>query len=258
MNSELAIDISNLCMAFDGPDLVLDHLDLKIPKGEITVIIGFSGSGKSVLLKLILGLLKPTSGSIKVLGEEITTMNDEQLHVLRRHYGMLFQDSALFDMTALDNVVFPLTEHRRDLTEAQKIQIAKARLNDAGLDAKHYLKMPSEMSGGMRKRVGLARALALEPEILIYDEPTTSLDPVLTEVIDDLIVSTENSRQGTTSIVVSHELFGAFKMANSVAMLHAGKVLLFGTPADFLVSKNLLVKEFISKGLHQNQKCESY
>ncbi len=240
-------------MTFNGKDFVLDGIDLKIPKGQITVIIGFSGAGKSVLLKLILGLLKPTSGSIKVLGQEITTMDDTQIQLLRKHYGMLFQDSALFDMTALENVIFPMTEHRRDLTESQMIKIAQAKLKEAGLDEINYSKMPSDMSGGMRKRVGLARALALDPEILIYDEPTTSLDPVLTEMIDDLIVTTENLNKGTTSIIVSHDLFGAFKMANSVAMLDSGKILLFGKPVDFLNSENPLVQEFVSKGLHRNE-----
>lgn len=252
MNNELAVDITNLRMTFNEKDYVLDGIDLKIPKGEITVIIGFSGAGKSVLLKLILGLLTPTSGSIKILDQEITTLNYNDMQNVRKHYGVLFQNSALFDdLNALENVMFPLTEHRSELAPAEMLEIAKARLKDAGLDEIHFLKLPSDMSGGMRKRVGLARALALDPEILIYDEPTTSLDPVLTEVVDDLIVHTENLKPGITSIVVSHDLFGAFKMANSVFMLDSGKIILSGKPADFLKSKIPLVKEFVSKGLHQ-------
>ena len=141
LNAEFAVEISDLRMTFNEKDFVLDGVNLKIPHGQITVIIGFSGAGKSVLLKLILGLLKPTSGSIKVFGQEITHMNDDQLMKLRQHYGMLFQDSALFDdMTALENVVFPLIEHRHNLTETQMIDIAKARLIDAGLEEKHYEK----------------------------------------------------------------------------------------------------------------------
>ncbi len=249
--SDIAIDISNLRKSFNEKYFVLDGVNLKILRGEITVIIGFSGAGKSVLLKLILGLLKPTSGSIKVLNQEMTGMNEEQLLRLRQHYGMLFQDSALFDdLSALDNVQFPLREHRRDLTKLQMLEIARSRLSDAGLEEIHFQKLPSELSGGMRKRVGLARALALDPEILIYDEPTTGLDPILKETVDNLIVHTEGLKKGITSIIVSHDLYGAFHIADHVAMIDAGKVLLYGTPADFLSSDIELVKRFVSKGIH--------
>lgn len=249
---ESAIEITGLRKSFDGKDFVLNGIDLKVPKGQITVIIGYSGTGKSVLLKHILGLLKPTSGSIKVLGEEITGLDVDDLTKLRQKYGMLFQYAALFDdMTALDNVVFPLKEHRSKLSRNEMTEIARARLKDAGLDEKHFKKLPSEMSGGMRKRVGLARALALDPEILIYDEPTTGLDPVLTEMVDNLIVSTHNLRSGTTSIVVSHDLYAAFRIGNHVAMLDSGRVLLYGTPDEFLNSDIDLVKRFVSKGVRK-------
>jgi phospholipid/cholesterol/gamma-HCH transport system ATP-binding protein len=254
----IAVDVTDVKKTFDGKDFVLNGIELKIPKGQITVIIGFSGTGKSVLLKHILGLLKPTSGSIKVLGEEVTTMNAHQLTLLRQKYGMLFQYAALFDdLSALENVMFPLTEHRRQLSKAEMIEIARARLNDAGLDEKHYNKQPSEMSGGMRKRVGLARALALDPEILIYDEPTTGLDPVLTEMVDNLIVSTHNLKKGTTSIVVSHDLYAAFRIADHIAMLDSGKVLLYGTADDFLKSEIELVKRFVSKGVHRKVEAKA-
>jgi phospholipid/cholesterol/gamma-HCH transport system ATP-binding protein len=249
---EWAVECTGIRKSFDGKEFVLNGIDLKIPTGQITMVIGFSGTGKSVLLKHLLGLLKPTEGSIKVLGEEITTMNDRQLTTLRQNYGMLFQYAALFDdMSALENVIFPLREHRRDLSHEQMIEIARARLKDAGLEDKHYLKLPSEMSGGMRKRVGLARALALDPAILIYDEPTTGLDPVLTEMVDNLIVSTHNLKKGTTSIVVSHDLYAAFRIGDHIAMLDSGKVLLYGTPDDFLQSDIELVKRFVSKGVHR-------
>lgn len=255
---EFAIEISDLRKSFDGKDFVLNGIDLKIPRGQITVIIGFSGTGKSVLLKHILGLLKPTSGSIKVMGQEVTAMNTEELTHLRQRYGMLFQYAALFDdMTAIENVSFPIKEHRRLLSKEQIIEKARSRLKDAGLDEKHFEKLPSEMSGGMRKRVGLARALALDPEILIYDEPTTGLDPVLTEMVDNLIVSTHNLKKGTTSIVVSHDLYAAFRIADHVAMLDAGRVLLFGTPEDFLKSDIELVKRFVSKGVHRKVEAKS-
>ena len=137
------------------------------------------------------------------------------------------------------------------MTKAEMVEVAKARLADAGLDPKHYGKFPSEMSGGMRKRVGLARALALNPQILIYDEPTTGLDPVLTEMVDNLIVSTHNLRKGSTSVVVSHDLYAAFRIADHVAMLDNGRVLLYGTPDDFLHSEIDLVKRFVSKGVRK-------
>ena len=251
-DGEYAIEMKDVKKSFDGKDFVLNGIDLRIPRGQITVIIGYSGTGKSVLLKHILGLLPPTSGSIKVQGQELTEMTEAQRTALRQGYGMLFQYSALFDdMTALENVMFPLKEHRRKMKKPEMIEIAKARLKDAGLDPKHFEKLPSEMSGGMRKRVGLARALALDPEILIYDEPTTGLDPVLTEMVDNLIVSTHNLRKGSTSVVVSHDLYAAFRIADHVAMLDNGKVLLYGTPDDFLHSEIDLVKRFVSKGVRK-------
>lgn len=251
-SADAAISIKGLSKTFDGRDYVMQDLNLDIPKGQITVLIGYSGTGKSVLLKHILGLLKPTAGSIQVLGQEITHMDTEELTLLRHKFGMLFQYAALFDdMTAIENVLFPLREHRRDLSKAKMIETARNRLRDAGLDEKHFRKLPSEMSGGMRKRVGLARALALDPEILVYDEPTTGLDPVLTEMVDNLIVSTHNLKQGTTSIVVSHDLYAAFRIGDHVAMLDSGRVLLHGTPEDFLESDIDLVKRFVAKGVRK-------
>lgn len=250
--TDSAISIKDLKKSFDGREFVLNGMTLEIPKGRITVLIGYSGTGKSVLLKHILGLLKPTSGSIRIFEQEITKMTTEELTKLRNKFGMLFQYAALFDdMTALENVVFPLKEHRRDLSKSKMVEIARARLKESGLDEKHYGKLPSEMSGGMRKRVGLARALALDPEILVYDEPTTGLDPVLTEMVDNLIVSTHNLRQGTTSVVVSHDLYAAFRIADHVVMLDSGRVLLHGTPQDFLNSDIDLVKRFVAKGVRK-------
>lgn len=249
---EPAIEVTDLKRTFDGKDYVINGMNLKIPKGKITVIIGYSGTGKSVLLKHILGLFKPTSGSIKVLGEEITGLGPEELAKLRHKYGMLFQYAALFDdMTAIENVMFPLREHRRELSREQMIDIARERLKESGLDEKHFTKLPSELSGGMRKRVGLARALALGPEILVYDEPTTGLDPILTEMVDNLIFSTHNLKKGTTSVVVSHDLHAALRIGDYLAMLNNGQVLLFGTPQDFLNTDIDLVKRFVSKGVHR-------
>jgi phospholipid/cholesterol/gamma-HCH transport system ATP-binding protein len=166
---------------------------------------------------------------------------------------VLFQNAALFDdMTAIENVCFPLKEHRRDMSRKQIREAAAARLKLVNLDEKDFDKLPSELSGGMRKRVGLARAIALDPEILLYDEPTTGLDPIMTEMVDNLILSTHKHREGLTSIVVSHDLEAAFRIGDYVAMLDKGKILLFGTPQDFLSSDIELVRRFVSKGIRRD------
>ena len=176
-------------------------------------------------------------------------MSPEELKIFRRKLGVLFQYAALFDdMTALENVCFPLREHRRDLGPRETIEIAMHKLKISGLDEKHYHKLPSELSGGMRKRVGLARALALDPEVLLYDEPTTGLDPILTEMVDDLIHETHERHKGSTSVVVSHDLFAAFQLEDYMVMLDKGKVLLAGSPEDFRNSKIELIQKFLLKG----------
>lgn len=254
MLNEPAVVMQDVKKSFDGgKDFVLKGVNMKIPKGELTAIIGFSGTGKSVMLKHLLGLFKPTSGSVKVLGIDLATLSPNQLTKFRCRFGVLFQSAALFDdMTVLENVCFPLYEHRRELKEAQVIRIAEQKLEEVGLDPKHFGKLPSQISGGMQKRTGLARALALDPEILIYDEPTTGLDPILTEMVDNLILSTHKSRPGTTSIMVSHDLSAAFRIADHIVMLDSGKVLLAGTPEDFFNTDIELVKKFVNKGMkHQ-------
>lgn len=247
---DAAIRLKDVKKTFDGTDFVLKGIDLEIPKGSLTAIIGFSGTGKSVVLKHILGLYQPTSGIIEVLGQNLGDLSLNELTKFRRKFGVLFQSAALFDdMTVLENVCFPLDEHRRDLSASQKKQIAETKLAQVGLDPKHFGKLPSQISGGMQKRTGLARALALDPDILLYDEPTTGLDPILTEMVDDLILSTHESRKGSTSIMVSHDLQAAFRIADFVAMLDAGRVLLFGEPEKFYNSEIELVKRFVSKGM---------
>jgi len=250
-DAETAIKLTELKKSFDGgKDFVLKGINLSIPKDKITVIIGFSGTGKSVLLKHILGLIKPTSGSIKVLGNELSQMSHKDLVNFRCNLGVLFQYAALFDdMSAIENVCFPLQEHRRDYSVPQTIEIAESKLIASGLDKKHFHKLPAEMSGGMRKRVGLARAFALDPEILLYDEPTTGLDPILTEMVDNLIEKTHRDHTGSTSVVVSHDLFAAFRIADHIVMLDKGKVLLQGTQDLFLNSDEELVQRFLDKGL---------
>ncbi|WP_413577300.1 ABC transporter ATP-binding protein [Bdellovibrio sp. HCB290] len=254
MFKQPAVQIKDLKKTFDGNDFILKGIDLEIPKGSLTAIIGFSGTGKSVMLKHLLGLYKPTSGSIEVLGQDLNQMNEDELTKFRQKFGVLFQSAALFDdMSVLENVCFPLFEHRRDLKETQVLRIAEDKLHQVGLDPKHYRKLPSQISGGMQKRTGLARALALDPEILIYDEPTTGLDPILTEMVDNLILETHRQRNGQlTSIMVSHDLSAAFRIADHIAMLDSGRVLLFGTPEDFFNTDIELVKRFVNKGMkHQ-------
>ncbi|AHI06787.1 ABC-type organic solvent transport system ATP-binding protein [Bdellovibrio bacteriovorus W] len=254
MRVQSAVSMRDVKKSFDGGhEFVLKGVNLEIPKGSLTAIIGFSGTGKSVMLKHLLGLYKPTSGTIDVLGTDISTLNEQQLTKFRCNFGVLFQSAALFDdMTVMENVCFPLFEHRRDLKEFQVRKIAEAKLQEVGLESKHYNKLPNQISGGMQKRTGLARALALDPEILIYDEPTTGLDPILTEMVDNLILNTHKSRQGTTSIMVSHDLAAAFRIADHIAMLDSGRVLLFGTPDDFFNTDIELVKRFVNKGMkHQ-------
>lgn len=249
-----AIELVDVKKTFDGKEFILKGIDLKIPKGSLTAIIGFSGTGKSVMLKHILGLFKPTEGTIRILGTNLADLNPNELTQFRCKYGVLFQSAALFDdMTVLENVCFPLEEHRRTLRKEQMVQIAEQKLKMVGLDPKHYHKLPSEISGGMQKRTGLARALALDPEILIYDEPTTGLDPILTEMVDDLILQTHNSHSesgiSTTSVMVSHDLHAAFRIADFIVMLDAGRVLLSGTADDFFRSEIELVKRFVGKGM---------
>lgn len=247
---QYAVILDEVKKSFDGHDFVLKGINLRIPKGSLTSIIGFSGTGKSVMLKHMLGLYKPTSGTVTVLGTDLSTLSENDLTKFRCNYGVLFQSAALFDdMTVLENVCFPLDEHRRQLKKDQVVQIALEKLRMVGMDPKHNNKLPSQISGGMQKRTGLARALALDPEILIYDEPTTGLDPILTEMVDNLILETHQARPGTTSIMVSHDLHAAFRIADFVVMLDAGKVLLSGTPDDFYKSEIELVRKFVDKGI---------
>lgn len=248
-----AIEVIDLKKTFNGEDYVLNGLSLNVPRGKITVIIGFSGTGKSVLLRHILGLIKPTSGHINIMGQDITSLSEDEAIQLRMKFGVLFQYAALFDdMSVLGNVLFPLREHRKDLSVSQMKEIAYEKLKLAGLDEKHYSKLPSEISGGMRKRCGLARALALDPDVLVYDEPTTGLDPILTEMVDNLILSTHNHKEGSSTLVVSHDLHAAFRIGDYVAMLDSGKVLLHGPPKVFFETDIPLVKKFVDKGVRKS------
>jgi len=236
------IRLEQVSKAFKG-QVVLDHLDLEIEKGKITVIIGQSGGGKSVLLKHMIGLIRPDSGHIYVNGIDIASLGEKQLNDIRKKFGMLFQAAALFDsMTVGENVAFPLIEHTR-LSRKEIMKLAEEKLLRVGLKNVSH-KMPSELSGGMRKRVGLARAIALDPEIILFDEPTTGLDPVMCDAIDRLIVETQKQTEATC-VIISHDIPSTFKIANKIAMLYQGKIIEMGTPDEVRSSTNPVVHNFI-------------
>ena len=230
-----------------GRQQVLKGINLEIGDGETTVIIGKSGSGKSVLLKHIIGLVKPDHGQVIVDDVDITTLNDRRLNEIRKKFGMLFQDAALFDsMTVGENVAFPLREHTK-LLDDDINKIVADRLGAVGLKGIEN-KLPSELSGGMRKRVGLARAIALQPEIVLFDEPTTGLDPVMTEAINQLIVETQMNFH-LTCVVISHDLGSIFKMGHKIAMLYEGEIIEYGTPEEIKSSVNPVTIQFLSGSL---------
>ncbi len=240
------IQIDNLYKSF-GDSAVLKGVSLEIPTGQITVILGPSGCGKSVLLKNLIGLLRPDSGHIIVDGQDLTTMEAEDINEYRRKFGMLFQNAALFDsLSVAENVAFPLREHT-DKSDAEIMKIVDEKLALANLVG-HNDKFPDELSGGMRKRVGLARAIALEPEIILYDEPTTGLDPLTAESINQLIVTMQKTLH-VTSVIISHDIESTFKVADHVAILYEGRVLESGPPAEFRHSKHEVVQRFIQQGL---------
>lgn len=236
------IEINNLHKSFNGKP-VLTGVDLIIPDGESITIIGRSGCGKSVLLKHIIGLLKPDRGSIVVDGEKVTIMDYESLSRLRRKFGVLFQGSALFDsMTVKENIAISLVEHT-DMSQSEiDRQVAEA-LDMVELPGAENLK-PSELSGGMKKRVGLARAIIYRPAYLLYDEPTTGLDPIMAANINQLIIGL-NQKLSITSIVVTHDIVSAYEVADRIVMLHYGKILFSGTPEETIKVEHPTVKQFV-------------
>jgi phospholipid/cholesterol/gamma-HCH transport system ATP-binding protein len=237
-----AIKLTGLCKSF-GTKVVLDHLDLTLPKGESIVILGKSGMGKSVLLKEIIGLLKPDSGTVEIAGQDLWKVKARERDALRRKFGMSFQEGALFDsMSVGENIAFPLTRH----TKMKKGEIA-ARVAEClemvrlpGLEEKR----PSELSGGMRRRVGFARAIALKPEILLFDEPTTGLDPITTDVIVRVIQELRG-RLKPTAIIITHDLKVAFEIADRVALLDGGKLAVDLPPEPFEHSTDPRVAAFV-------------
>lgn len=237
------ISLQHVYKAFGGKE-VLHDMSIDVARGESLVIVGGSGTGKSVTLKHIIGLLKPDRGRVVVDDQDLGAMNDVELNRFRRRFGMAFQEGALFDsMSVFENIAFPLRRHTK-MKEGE----VRARVEEC-LDLVHLergagAKRPSELSGGMRRRVGFARAISLKPEILLFDEPTTGLDPVISDVIAELIREMDETLH-TTTVTITHDMKVAFKIADRVAMLYKGHIIEQGTPAEFQASTNAIVQQFI-------------
>ena len=241
------IEIINLCKSFND-NKVLDNLNLNIRSGETTVIIGRSGCGKSVLLKHIVGLLKPDSGQIIIDGTDITRIGQKGLNNFRMKFGMLFQGAALFDsLTIGENVGFALLEHS-DMPKIDIYKRVKECLAMVGLSGIEELK-PAELSGGMRKRVGLARSICINPEIILYDEPTTGIDPIMGDAINELIIQLHDKLK-VTSVAVTHDIVSAYKIADRVTMLYEGKIIAGGSPDEIKNTPNPVVHQFITGAAH--------
>jgi len=242
-DADVAVRIRGLEKAF-GPARVLRGVDLDVARGGVTVVIGLSGAGKSVLLKLIMGLMRPDGGVLEIDGEDICKLPDKELRKIRRRFGYVFQDGALLDsMNVFDNVAFPLREHREG-DERQIRERVLECLTRVGLE-EHGHKMPGNLSGGMRKRASLARALVRKPDFLLYDEPTTGLDPIRTAAIDHLIAETARQDPSLTSIVISHDMEATFRIATHIAMLLEGRILAQGPPAVFRADPDPRIQQFI-------------
>jgi phospholipid/cholesterol/gamma-HCH transport system ATP-binding protein len=236
------IKIVDLYKSF-GTKPVLRGVDLEIETGETMVVIGQSGSGKSVLLKHLIGILKPDKGEIFIDGLEITRLREEELQRITRKFGMLFQAAALFDsLTVGENVSFGL-ERYTDHSPAEIKRIVAESLNKVGLNDIEGL-MPFELSGGMKKRVGLARAIAYRPEIILYDEPSTGIDPIRADSINDLINDLKRDLC-VTSVVITHDMVSSYKVADRIAMLYEGRIIEIGTPAEIQASSNPIIRQFI-------------
>jgi phospholipid/cholesterol/gamma-HCH transport system ATP-binding protein len=241
--TEPVVEVKDLFRKF-GTRTVIDNLSFTIHRGETLVIMGGSGCGKSTLLRHIIGVMKPTAGSVKIFGQEITGMNDREIADVRRRFGMLFQSGALLaSLTVGENVALPLLQHT-DMSADEIEEIVTQKLQMVGLNGFNNLK-PAEISGGMRKRVGLARALALDPELLFSDEPTSGLDPIMTAVVDKLTLELTKDA-GMTAVVVTHDMTSAFRIATRMIMLGRGRILAQGTPDEIRTHPDPEVQQFIN------------
>lgn len=242
MQEEVVVKADNIYKAF-GERRILNGASLEIYKGETFVIVGGSGCGKSTFLRHLIGALKPDSGKVYLLGKDLTTLSETEMDDIRKKIGMCFQSSALFDsMTVGENISLPLKEHTK-LEDSVIDIVVKMKLELVGLRGFEDL-MPSMLSGGMKKRVGLARAIVMDPQIVFYDEPTAGLDPIVAAVIDKLILDL-SKKLSITSVVVTHDMNSVFRIADRIAMLHQGKVIAIGTPDEIRNTENGLVRQFI-------------
>ena len=244
-SAQIPIQVKSLRKSF-GDQKVLNGIDIEVAQGEILVVLGRSGTGKSVLLKLLIGLQQPDSGSIHVHGQEVMGLQPDQLNEVRKKIGFLFQSAALYDsLTVEENVTFPLRRHT-DMTAAQRQQRVRELLADVGLE-KDLDKSPTDISGGMQKRVGLARALALSPDILLADEPTAGLDPITAREIGDLILKLQKSRN-MTAVVVTHDIEGAHAIADRLILMRDGNIVIEGTFEHLQRSRDEFVIQFLRVG----------
>lgn len=249
-NTQNMIRTESLHKSF-GDNHVLRGISLDFPVGTTTVILGGSGSGKSVLMKHLIGLLRPDEGRVMVEGEDISSLEGEDLTRVRGKFGMVFQWAALFDsMNVLDNVAFPVREHRKDLDEKQVAQLVAEKLALFGLEGIEQ-KFPADLSGGMRKRVGLARAIIMDPKIVLYDEPTTGLDPITTDYVDEMIKRAKEKLK-VTSVVISHDIASTFNIADYIAFLYSGEIVAYGPPEVVKNSKHEFVQQFLGTWFRKN------
>jgi phospholipid/cholesterol/gamma-HCH transport system ATP-binding protein len=237
------VAVDNVCKSF-GAQRILNGISLTVSRAETLAVLGRSGSGKSVLLRLIIGLQQPDSGSVSIHGKDLTGLSLDQLSEIRMKIGFLFQHAALYDsLTVEQNVAFPLQHHRKDMPCSERVDRVRQLLAEVGMDG-HLDKMPSDLSGGMQKRVGLARALALSPDILLLDEPTAGLDPISSAEIDDLVLKLQ-AEHHMASVVVTHDLHSARTIADRLILLNQGKVTAEGTFQELQESDDEFVREFL-------------
>lgn len=242
-SSDVVIEVRNLTKKF-GKKLVLDNISLSIEKGKATVIIGPSGCGKTVLIKHFIALQRPTAGEVYFQGQRIDDLSERDLNGIRTHFGYLFQEGALFDsLSVAENIMFPIRQHYKKVQWSEVEEVIKAKLAMVGLDGfQHYY--PSNLSGGQRKRVALARAIALNPEVILYDEPTTGLDPIRSDIINELVLKLERDLN-VTSVVVTHDMKSAYKVADRIVMLHNGRIIADGNTDHIRDHPHPQVQQFI-------------
>ena len=244
-SEDSVIELEDVSLSFDRP--ILKNVSLDARKGETLMIAGESGSGKSTILKLILRLLLPDTGRIWVFDKEVVHLTFAEALDLRRHSGMVFQNAALFDsLTVFENIAYPLREHQKDLDQSELEKIVHERLEFVDLDPEQVSdQLPSQLSGGMRKRVGIARAIATNPEVVLYDEPTAGLDPLTVGTINILIRKLQREL-GVTSIIVTHDIRAGFRVANRVNLLREGEIVFRGTPEEMLAARDQYIQSFLS------------